>query len=386
MSDIIRTRERRYRDDYDFEDDRGSSYGRPRGDGGYTSVQRYSVKGGRVNEVDDDDRRSIRTTRVEKGPRSSHLEVDRVERVERIERPRSAFEPGFRDPYREPERERERETSRTVEYVRDRPREYDREPISARPWERALDRPWDRDREVDVSVERRVEKRTTREEPVELERVTREIEYYDRPDPPNLQPIVIRPRAPEPQQIIVESAPVPAPIIVPRERYEVRQDYVENREIVPAPRQQEDYYYRREVTEGEPRRDVVAYKRRGSDEYSDDNRSEMYIRRERRVVRSRSRSGSHSPHHKLHLAEGALAGAGAAAILASRNGSDRRGRKALGGAALGALGAEVITRARSKLNPVLQSFFLSTQKNLWSFVLNGGGSKITSSSTCAVKE
>ena len=60
-------------------------------------------------------------------------------------------------------------------------------------------------------------------------------------------------------------------------------------------------------------------------------------------------------HGHVRLAEGAAAGAGLAALAASRRGADgelptHRGRKVLAGAALGALGTEVFKRARSAYN------------------------------------
>src|SRR5580693_8290140 len=102
MPEIIRTKERVYRDDYSSDDERSSSYKRP--SGGYTTVQRYRETPSRRlawAEVDDD-RRSMRSERLDIGTRHHRLEADRhVERAEQIERPRSALE------YREPERERE---------------------------------------------------------------------------------------------------------------------------------------------------------------------------------------------------------------------------------------------------------------------------------------
>lgn len=338
MPEIVRVREARYRDqvdngDYSSDDER-SSHGRSRG---YKTVQRYRVATpGRVEEVEED-RRLVRSDRLDIGGRNDRLEVDRrVERVDRIERPRSALER-----YGEPERSHE--TSRTIVYERDRERQRDRSPESTRPWERERDKTWERD--VDVRVERRHHD----DEPVELERYQRETEYYSRPEP---QPIVIRQRAPEAQKIIVETAP-PPPLIIPQERhgYEVvrRQESIENREVVP--RTEEDYYYRRDVRDVNPRREEVVYNRRerhrgpSDDEYSE---GEVIIRKEKKVIRPRS----HSPYHKLHLAEGALAGAGAAALIANHrdsvgSGPEHRGRKIAGGAALGAIGAEIITRARS---------------------------------------
>ncbi|CAK7274272.1 hypothetical protein SEPCBS119000_006085 [Sporothrix epigloea] len=60
-----------------------------------------------------------------------------------------------------------------------------------------------------------------------------------------------------------------------------------------------------------------------------------------------------SDNHRLHLTEGALAGAGLGALLSSRRNQktgelpEHRGRKVLAGAALGALGTEILKRANS---------------------------------------
>jgi len=124
----------------------------------------------------------------------------------------------------------------------------------------------------------------------------------------------------------------------------------------------DDYYYRRDVREtNRPTRDaeedfgMARYDRRymrPRDSVSDESYSDEDYYVHGRVVRQRSRSRG-SPDHKRHLAEGALAGAGAAALFANHrektsDGPEYRGRNVVGGAALGALSAEVITRARSR--------------------------------------
>jgi hypothetical protein len=171
------------------------------------------------------------------------------------------------------------------------------------------------------------------------------------PDPPP-QPIIIRQRAPGPQQSIVQGGPPPPPVVLPRQGFEVRTGPM---------REEEKYYYRRDIREISPprinREEDFAMERydygdaryQGSDSYgySSDN---DYVGR-RRVVRQHSRSGS--PRHTRHLADGTIIGASAATLLAHHremrgNGPEHRGRKVVGGAALGALGAEVITRARSR--------------------------------------
>ncbi|KAK0720902.1 hypothetical protein B0H67DRAFT_552991 [Lasiosphaeris hirsuta] len=96
-------------------------------------------------------------------------------------------------------------------------------------------------------------------------------------------------------------------------------------------------------------RDEELYYRHHDDGHHHHHRHH-HSRHHSRVERSPSTSPDH--HQKRHLAEGALAGAGAAALLASRrNGNgefaENRGRKVLAGAALGALGTEVVRRAKS---------------------------------------
>ncbi len=238
MPEIVRTRESRYRDGYSSDDERSSSYGRSRtSGGGYKTVKTYRATPLAAEDIDDD-RRSLRSDRLDISARHHHLEVDRR----------------------------------------------------------------------------------------------------------------------------VESALAPAPIVIPREEpgYGViqRKEIIENREVAsPRRREAEDYYYRRDVRELEPRdAEVAQYERReirlrdsvSDDGYSDS--SEVIVRRERRLVRSRSRS----PRHKLHLAGGALAGAGAAAILANHRekmgtGGEHRGRKVAGRAVLDVLGAEPVTRTRSRI-------------------------------------
>ncbi|RDW91095.1 hypothetical protein BP5796_02260 [Coleophoma crateriformis] len=373
MPEVIRVARSSYsgrdRDDHSSDDDRSSHYSRAhRGhgdsEGTYRTVQRYRVTPGRVEDVREDRRvTEYRSSQVDlSSPRDSgRIEIDRrVERYADIpERPRSTVvERTYERDEREPIRDSERERTRTVVYERerDRPRE------SLRPWEREPERPWDRfsdkGRETDVRIEKRVERTERREEPYELERYQKETEYYDRPEP-TPAPIIIRQRAPEPQQIIVQEAPAPPPIIVPREPEPTVQVIQRREEVVeeprPEPRREDEYYYRRDVVERGPRREqeyaVTRYDRRDvrpRDSVSDYSDDEEYV--SRKVVRRRASS---SPHRKRHLAEGALAGAGAAALLASHRekqgeGPVHRGRQVVGGAALGAIGAEVLTRARSR--------------------------------------
>lgn len=240
--------------------------------------------------------------------------------------------------------ERERPRDRELVYEKTKEVERDRGPTSPRDWERHSHSPWERDN-VDVRVETRVERRDDGTEVTvqrrveerrdetpfgEVERYRKETEYWEpAPDP---APVIIRQRAPE-QRIIVQEAPEPPPIIVPYRQ--------------PPP----PVIARRE----EPREDEYYRRREDRDRFSDGYRSDdddVYIRRTI-IRRERSRSPEHNS--RLRLAEGAAAGAGLAALAASRRSGDgdhtsHRGRKVLAGAALGALGTEVFKRARSAYN------------------------------------
>lgn len=191
--------------------------------------------------------------------------------------------------------------------------------------------------------------------PGELERYTRSTEYY------------------APQPIIIRSDPVI--IREPAEQQMVDRDRDRDRnrdreERRPSPRREdqrqlarrpqtpeEDYYYERRTRElDRPGRDDYEYDERDyrrevrpkdsasqyqgqGDDYSDD---EYYYRKD-------TTRGS-SPNHKRHLAEGAVVGLGAAALLQHHRKSE--GEKPggygqlIGGAALGTVGAEVVTRVR----------------------------------------
>ena len=332
MSIVYRERERERERDWD---DRKSSYGdNPRGS--YTTVKKYRIP--REEETDrisihERDRHSsdrggggFEETRIIRREREREPEPPRVERDVRIERVTS-------------EREVEPPRERIYRYERD----FDRLP-------------------------------PPRREPYDLERYSRSVDYFPRPEPP--QPIIIRQ---EPQQIIIQEAPR-APIVIPRERDEgefqivQRSEVGEDRQIARRePPREEDYYYERrtrEVKGGSPDRDrggrgehfdeehrhrrevsphdSISQHGRDRDYSSDD--SMVYVRREREGGRDMS------PHHRRHLAEGAIAGLGAAELL--RNHHKREGNevsgpvgrvgKDLGAAALGAVGAQAIARARSR--------------------------------------
>lgn len=254
---------------------------------------------------------------------------------------------------------------------------------------REVDRDWDRrSRPDDVRVERRVEESFEDARGHDVERYRKETEYYA-PAEPTPPPVVIRQQAPEPQKIIVQEAPSSQPLFYDRrDRPEagpmvIRERDVD-REVIRRGNYEDDFYYRHERREfgpgpvgpyrGDPRdpyyrRDPYARERdwamarydgrRREEYYSEDedyyvsNGRRRRSRSRRRHSRSRSRSRSKSSDkHKLHLAEGALAGAGVTALLQSKRDQygdlpENRGRKVLAGAALGALGTEALKRAHS---------------------------------------
>ncbi|KAH7325756.1 hypothetical protein B0I35DRAFT_474495 [Stachybotrys elegans] len=336
MGDVYRET-RVYRGDSDDDDDRYKTT---------TTVRRYKVHPDRYERTErievDDDYRSRYSGRTS----GDLLELER--RSAAPDRPRSAFEP-YGDRHRPGYYDRDLDRD---------PRD-DRSRISV--YEQKDDRDWDRrshhhhhhhHHDDDIKVEKRVEERYEDPHGHEYERYRKETEYYTQVDPPPA-PVIVRQRAPEPQKIIVQEAPPPAPIIVPRQEpgVVVIREKEPERELVRREPIDEEYYYRHERREVGPYdrdrdRDfgIVGRHRHHRDGHEDDD---YYVRRT--VVR---RERSESPHHKRHLAEGALAAAGLTAYLSSRRDKDgdlaeHRGRKVIAGAALGALGTEALKRAHS---------------------------------------
>ncbi|KAL8772162.1 MAG: hypothetical protein Q9209_002597 [Squamulea sp. 1 TL-2023] len=365
MSVIIRERERERDRDRDRDWDTRTSHGRDSSDRAFTTVKRYRIP----NRDDDDDRLSVynrdRDRRSDRGGNNT-FEETRIVRRERT-----------------PEPEPERREIRIERFERDRPPSpprIDRD-IRIERYEREREpdrRPYERDYRYERELER------PRRDPYDVERYSKSVEYFPRPDPP--QPIIIRQ---EPQQIIIQEAPR-APIVVPApqkeeaefqliQRSEINEDrQIARREPEPRDDREEDYYYerrvrevshddrsrrggdddfyeeqryrRREVSPGDSVSQVGVGRRRDRDYSSDD--SMVYIRKETRDTYGRDES----PHHKRHLAEGAIAGLGAAELLRhhkERQGDETSSRKSrvgkdLGAAALGVAGAEAISRARSR--------------------------------------
>ena len=355
MSIIFRERERERERDRDRDwDDRSStlrdSRDGPRG--AYTTVKRYRIPNTdndtKVERISVYDRERERDRRSDVGRDSRAVEETRIIRRERTPEP-------------EPERRVERDIR--IERI-----EREREPEPERRIERdiRIER-FDREREPEP---RRIEREYRYErDPYELERYSKSTEYFRNPEPP--QPIIIRQA---PQQIIIQEAPR-APIVVPappkeESEYQLiqRSEVVEDKQVARRePQREEDYYYERrtrEVSGGDRDDDIYEerYNRRrdvspgdsvsqyGRDrDYSSDD-SIVYVRKETRESYGRDES----PHHRRHIVEGAAAGIGAAELLRhhrKEEGKDsgRGGRigKDLGAAALGAVAARGISRARS---------------------------------------
>ena len=325
MSDVYRSR---YYSERDRDDDGSTDEERVK----TTTVRRYKVAAPSRNERSDrlldveDDRRS----RV-----SSHAP----------DRPRSAFEPyGDR--------------SRTGVYERDFERDSYRDPDRSRITvyeSKESDRDWDKrsryhGRDDEVRVEKRTEEHFD-DHGRDVERYRKETEYYAQADPGPRQ-------RQEPQRIIIQQAPQPAPIIVPRQDpgVIVVRDKESNRDVARRDRNDDEYYYRHERREvdrygGRHEEGVMAVGRPRNRHRDDENGEDEddYYRRTTVIRRERSESPR---HHARQLAEGAIAGAGLTALLQSRRDPSgdlpqNRGRKVLAGAALGALGSEAFKRAHS---------------------------------------
>ena len=363
-------------------------------------------------EEETKDKIIIRRERRSSPPREEvdYKITERVTR-EREPKPREEEDFRFKERIIEREREPRRDISyRVVERERDSDNrssagnrsdyrsdfrfvERDRETVRAPSPPREQVREYRFERERDFSPPRR--ERERRDDTYEVDRYVRETDYYAPPAP---QPIVIRESAPQP--IIIRERD-PAPIIIREERREPQYEFIERREVdesrslvktrqsspsppppspqpsqhtqlthrtqqtqqtqvsrhteQPPPPPEEDYFYERRVREVDRSRRRDDYDDRRSEihpkdsasQYSSDDSYE-YIRKERTYDED-----DKSAHHRRHLAEGALAGAAAGELIRHHRksqGKDPGGRlkSDLGGAALGAVAAEGISRYRSR--------------------------------------
>ena len=353
-----------------------------------TTVRRYKVtpagsSSSRIEryEEDDDVRSRYSHSHVGGHPSGDFLEVDR-RTTYTTDRPRPTYE--------SPTSPRDREFSyyrddgdkyRSVKYEsRSRERRYPWEdaPETEMRIEKRVERSPDGDVRIKEKIEERreeprdvkekelrIERRVVEKDPYddhhrhhhhheydhdEVERYRKEVEYYNAPNPP-ASPIVIRNKAPE-QKVVVHEAPHPAPIIYSPPRNEpniiVFRDGHHHEVSRRDDRRAEEEYWRRRA-EMDAMERYERRRREERDHESDGVDEDYYVKR---TVIRRDRSDSSDHHKKRHLAEGALAGAGISALVAGggRKGSDshgHRGRKVLAGAALGALGTEVVRRAKS---------------------------------------
>ena len=364
MSVILRERERERERDRDWDTTR-SVYEGPRT---FTTVRRYKVPE-RSSETDRYESET-RIVRRERQPSPDDVREWRVEReIDRDidRRPRSP-------------------QSSTRDYRSDRDYRIERD-FGV---ERAPSPPAAYRREVRV-IRNEGREEPPRRLPFDVERYSKSTEFFARPEAP--QPIIIR--EPAPQPIIIREA-APQPIILrersrerspprPREesyemieRSEVNETRSENRSVArreeppppapaPAPQQQEeDYYYERRIREVERpqrreswsedewdrRREV--HPRESASQYGDEHWSsdeDLVYYKKRGGSRAGSREGS--PHHRRHLAEGALAGIVGGELIRRhrKNEGDAHGGRlsnAAAGGIVGAAGVEAVSRIRSR--------------------------------------
>ncbi|TKA78877.1 hypothetical protein B0A55_03806 [Friedmanniomyces simplex] len=404
--EVERDRER------DRESDRATHYEAPRRT--YTTVKRYQVPETNTrsifngeDRVEEDKQIVIRRERREPSPSREEVQYRVTERVREREQPREEVDYRFTERTREREREPLSPQRRDISYrVIERDSDHDRSsagrsefrvvererasvraPSPPQPEPERV-REFRFERERDFSPPRR---REQREQPYDVEKYSKSTEYFSQP-----QPIIIREAAPQPIIIREERR---EPIVIREERREPHYEFIEREEVKdetrslvrreeppppapsvhpapslhPAPSthrapsthtekpEEENYFYERRVIERDrgPKRRDDSYDDRRSEvrprdsasQYSSDDSYE-YVRRERIREDSRDRSRDGSPNHRRHLAEGAIAGIGAAEILRhhKKNQGENvggRAKSAVAGAAVGALGAEAVSRVRN---------------------------------------
>ena len=368
-----------YRDrDRDRYDDSRTSVSSARRDGGYTTVKRY--------RIGEDDSRSSVDRRY-----SVNRPGERVEETRIVTREREVEEPRRREP--EPRhsetdlvirREREEEPRRDYGYDRRRDdRDDTRELVIRRTTTREEPPVEERDlrvgrfegdrREVD---RREVDRREYRERdyemlsperdryPGDLQRFSRSTEYFSQPQQPQTiiikqEPIIIRERVRDDDYDIVRRSDVEDRQVARREPRRGEEYFYEKKvkEVEPPRREREDEFYDRREREVSPHDSVSQVGRRDRSRHRDredeSDDSMVYVRKE---TREEDYSRDESPNHRRHLAEGVIAGVGAAELLRhhrNKEGKETSGTlgrlgRDVGAGALGAIGAEAITRARSR--------------------------------------
>jgi hypothetical protein len=389
MSVTYRGGERERERERDRYDDTRSSISSAQRGGNYT-VKRYIISG-------DDDAHSTTFDGRRYGARDPPTRVEetrivrrereepepRPERVERVDRAESIYSRRERVPDARWEedivirRKKEVEEPPRREYRAPPPPESvaDRELVIRRTTEHDG---YNRDRNVQVERydERRKEFRDyevispSREDFGDVQKYSRTAEYYAQPPPQTIvirnEPIIIRERIRDDDYALIHRSEVeerqvsrrePSPA-AKKEEFFYEKKTVEKdsrpsqRDSRPLERE-EDFYARREVSPGDSVSQVGIRRRsrsRGRSRYSDSDESMVYVRKE---VKETSRS--ESPNHRRHVAEGALAGFGAAELLRHHkksqgketSGPIARLGKDVGAGVLGAVGATALAKARS---------------------------------------
>ena len=194
-------------------------------------------------------------------------------------------------------------------------------------------------------VEREQEPMEPRSRGPVLERYTKSTEYY--PAPPRNQIVVAPPKVEEDFAIVKRSEVVEDRQVARREPSEDEYHYRRTREVrEPSP---DDEYRETRVTRRRTEISPESHHSRHRDrDYSSDD-SMVYVKR--KVTEERDSS----PSTRRHIAEGAIAGLGAAEIIRHHrrkkgepeSGTVGRIGKDVGAAALGVIGAQAIARARS---------------------------------------
>lgn len=366
MSLTYRERER------DRYDDSRTSVSSSRRDGTYTTVKRY--------RIGEDDSRSSVDRRFQVNRPGERVEETRIVRRELdvVEEPRRRDpEPRYSETDLVIRRDREEEPRRDFAY--DRPRD-DRDDTKELVIRRTTTRDEPREEVRDLRVGRyEVDRREFRERDYELlspdrdrypdlQRYSRSTEYFSQPQQPQTiiikqEPIIIRERARDDEYDIVRRSDVEDRTVVRREppRGAPREEeyfYEKKTKEVEAPRREKsDDFYERRDREVSPHDSVSQVGRRdrsrGRDRDYESDDSMVYVRKE---TREEDYSRDESPHHRRHIAEGVLAGVGAAELL--RHHRNKEGRETsgtlgrigtdIGAGVIGAVGAEVVTRARSR--------------------------------------
>jgi len=352
-----------------------------RGDGGYTTVKRYVIK-------DDDNRSSygVRERRLSERP-AERVEETRI--VRQVEEASRREEPRYSERELVIRRDRSEEPPRRPEWGYDRRRdeiETDRELVIKSTTEREEPR---RD-ERELTIARYDDRRDYRDDynmlsPArrgfddrdrDVQRFTRTAEYYGPPMQPQTiiikqEPIIIEKRASDGEYQIVRKADPEEERAVAKRDDRSRgpgkeEEYFYEKTVKERVDDREDDFYerkntRREVSPGDSVSQAGGRDRgrdrsrdrsrdRGHDHSSDD--SLVNVRKKTREIVS----DDESPHHKRHLAEGVIAGIGAAELL--RRNKKKEGRetssglsrvgKDIGAGVLGAVAAEGISRVRSE--------------------------------------